>query len=111
MSTHATIAIKRDDGKIETLYLHHDGYESHCLKTLVKHYPTKDLIDKLFSLGDLSAIDETIEKCDAYHRDRDEDWENVKPYVYDNLEDALKYCSPVYFYLFDNDCWQVIYKD
>ena len=73
MSTHATIAIKNEDGSVDSIYCHHDGYMSHCGSMLSNHYTTPQKVRELIELGDMSSLGETIEDSVFYCRDRGED--------------------------------------
>ena len=59
-------------------------------KVLWKHYGTLDRAKALVALGELSGIGDTLQECEAYHRDRNEDWDDVQPYRVDGDLDALK---------------------
>ena len=93
MSTHCNIAYKTEKG-YETIYCHHDGYESYMYPMLTKNYNSEELARNLVNLGDASVIEERLEPtpgvphtfewpedgvCIFYHRDRGERWENTKP--------------------------------
>ena len=93
MSTHCNIAYKTEKG-YETIYVHHDGYESYMWPMLTKNYNTEEKARDLVALGDASFIDERMVPsrdsghsfdnpedgvCIFYHRDRGERWENTKP--------------------------------
>ena len=57
MSTRSRISWKKQDGTIESIYCHHDGYPEYVGNTLVNNYDEKNL-DKLMALGDLSVLGE-----------------------------------------------------
>ena len=57
MSTRSRISWKKQDGTIESIYCHHDGYPEYVGKILVNNYDEKNL-DKLMALGDLSVLGE-----------------------------------------------------
>lgn len=56
MSTRSHIAIKRDEGRVEGIYCHSDGYPSHNGRILQEHYQSEKKIERLFRLGDLSTL-------------------------------------------------------
>lgn len=100
MSTSANVGIVYEDGTIDTIYVHSDGYLEHTGKVLRENYTTPEQIKELMQLGDLSILGERIgEKqdftkwdrvsCLAYHRDRNEPWASVAPVEYGNLESDL----------------------
>ena len=84
MSTHAQIGIENDDGTIESIYCHFDGYQEGVGNTLAQHYSDEDKIRSLMALGDISYLapelgqehdfDNPIDGWTvAYGRDRGED--------------------------------------
>lgn len=56
MSTRCRIAIEQPDGKIRSIYCHHDGYPEGVGRTLQRHYTDPDKVDALVNLGDLSTL-------------------------------------------------------
>ena len=107
MSTRSLIGTVDNEGKCKTIYCHWDGYLEYVGEILKEHYPNKEDVEKLFELGDLSSLDETPERCVAYHRDRGEEfnppseWKDMKEIV----EDANKSCWAEYIYLHDGEKW------
>ena len=84
MSTRSYIGLLLDDGRVEAIYCHGDGYPSHNGFILNNFYCDIEKIKKLILLGDLSSLAEEIgEKhdfdrcppnwCNAYSRDRGEE--------------------------------------
>jgi hypothetical protein len=72
MSTRSRIAIENQDGTVDSIYCHFDGYLSGVGKTLFNHYDQEKL-EKLLELGDISSLGESTIDTIAYHRDRGED--------------------------------------
>lgn len=56
MSTHCSIAILNDDGSIDYIYSHFDGYPEYTGMVLREFYTTRESIQKLINLGALSII-------------------------------------------------------
>jgi hypothetical protein len=79
MSTRSRIAIEKQDGTVESIYCHFDGYLSNNGEKLQNHYSTREKMEKLIELGDISSLGNTPEETVAYHRDRGEDF-NSKTY-------------------------------
>jgi hypothetical protein len=92
MSTNSIITVECTDGKFRQIYVHWDG-DSH-LDILKNHYNTQENAEILISLGDLSVLAErpspkmgenhTFDNpiqgiCVAYHRDREEPWDDETP--------------------------------
>lgn len=127
MSTNSFIAYK-ENNKITAIYCHWDGYLEYngdLLKTLYPKHRAKALMD----LGDISALEgkissnepdfayditysEVVQKymnkvTEAYHRDRHEDWEQVKPKEFDSVDDYRNYLRDhgwiEFAYLFNAD--------
>lgn len=73
MSTRSAIAIQETkNGPVRHIYCHYDGYPSHNGKILNEHYRDPAKVKELLALGDMSSLDETIDKSVFYHRDRKE---------------------------------------
>ena len=72
MSTRGLIAIMDEDGSCRSIYCHHDMYPSHAGVILPKHYATREAVEALLALGDLSALGCSTAECEAYSRDRGE---------------------------------------
>jgi hypothetical protein len=92
---------------------------------LTENYNSEELAMKLVSLGDASFIDEKLEPTPFsshsfntrepgvsvfYHRDRGEDWHDVKPEIYPHYDRNRFLKSFYYLYVFEEGCWN-FYKD
>lgn len=120
MSTHCGIAVKTEKG-YNTIYVHHDGYESYMWPMLTKNYNTEELAAKLVSLGDASYIDKKLEPtsdfhkfgtpepdvCIFYHRDRGERWEQNAPQVFTKTTVVNDF---YYAYIWEDGQWSA-YKN
>ncbi len=86
MSTRSRIAIEKEDGKVESIYCHFDGYPEHNGVILQKHYTDREKTQKLIDLGDISILAPEVDAPEghtfenrvkdvvvAYGRDRGED--------------------------------------
>ena len=73
MATRSNIAIENQDGSVSAIYCHFDGYIDGAGKILQENYNTKEEMEQLIALGDISSLGKTIEETVAYHRDRGED--------------------------------------
>lgn len=87
MATRSRIAIENQDGKVKSIYCHWDGYLSGVGKTLFNHYD-KEKLEKLIELGDISALEDSLEYTIAYARDRGEDLNFT---TFPNVEDLFDY--------------------
>jgi hypothetical protein len=80
MATRSRIAIQYENGPIESVYCHWDGYPQANGATLLEHYTDKNKVAALISLGSLSSLGQTPVSTVAYHRDRGEDLAIKKHY-------------------------------
>lgn len=125
MAIRATILMVNDDKTITGLYLHNCGSYSIAGETLQEYYSTKDRVESLIALGDLSKLGSKLEPevknhsfsnpetdvCVAYARDRGEDLQNYK---FEDIESALAHTLHSYIYVYDDNVWYVVdspYKD
>jgi hypothetical protein len=56
MSTRSRIAIEKQDGTVDSIYCHFDGYLSNNGEKLQNHYSTKEQLEQLIALGDISSL-------------------------------------------------------
>jgi hypothetical protein len=120
MSTRSNIGYLREDGKIEAVYCHFDGYPSGVGETLVGHFNNLESAKKIVSLGDLSSVAGSVridpvhshsydkpekETIVAYHRDRGEDYRN--PTIFNDEQDYASNFGEEYAYLFKRGRWYV----
>ena len=87
MSTRSRIGIEREDGEVQSIYCHEDGYPKGVGKILKQYYQNRDKVEELIALRSISQLgiwvrplpnephsfespakDVTV----AYHRDRNE---------------------------------------
>jgi len=117
MGTRSTIARKvPGTEQYESVYCHWDGYLDNNGKLLDAHYRDPAKVAELISLGDLSSLRENIgvlahsfdkppdnlQDCTFYHRDRNEQWENVKPKLctFGELLELARNQAAEYLYVF-----------
>lgn len=101
MSTRSTISIQRDDGTIDSIYCHHDGYPEGNGKILLKHYDTEEKVKDLISLGDISFLGPTTTEGDtrSYHQ-----WKG-DPIRILNSQSPKQIDKQEYNYLWKDDMW------
>lgn len=109
MATRSNIGILNEDGTVDYIYCHFDGYPEHNGKILNEHYSEEASVWGLIALGDLSILGPEIgEKqdfngvrnkqwCLAYGRDRGEDNIEARTCSY---ADYTKEYFEEYVYLF-----------
>ena len=93
MSTHATIAIQLDEGFI-AVYLQYDGYPDNCESILQKHWNSKYLATAIMMGGDIRSLGEN--KMDTFYESGQDDWDIVKPKLFNNIDELKKYCNTHY---------------
>ncbi len=79
MSTRALIGKKNDDGTIDAIYLHRDGYPEHAHTVLGEHYASDTKADELLGFGDCLDLAPTVASSVFFSRDRGEAIADVKP--------------------------------
>jgi len=96
MATRSRIAIENQDGSVKSIYCHWDGHIETNGVILNQYYRTKDKVEELIALGDLSSLHRTIDKTVAYHRDQGDDliqtpFNNVEELFEDGFRSGVEY--------------------
>ena len=60
MSTNSVVAYLRRDGSIVSSYIHYDGYETGVGMTLLEHYNSDELAERVSSAGYFSSLSEDM---------------------------------------------------
>lgn len=60
MSTRSTIAIKKENGEIDSVYCHSDGYPSHNGDLLLTNYNSEKSAKEIVALGGISFLDKNL---------------------------------------------------
>ena len=123
MATRSTIAIQLENGSINQVYCHWDGYLSNNGKILMEYYNNAEIIKYLISKGSISILAKNInhnkdskhefnspqkDVCVFYHRDRDEElyidsFENFEEYSENgNFEEFNYIFKDNEWYYFEN---------
>lgn len=119
MSTRSRIGIVKEDGTIESIYCHWDGYPSHNGRILLENYTDRSKVLELIGLGDLSSLGESVHPapshthtfndpqdkvCVFYKRDRSEKkCDSIISESVDDLMTSADWCD--YVYVFEGDRW------
>jgi hypothetical protein len=116
MGTSSHIGILMDDGTVEAIYCHWDGYPSGVGRILKAHYSDRQRALELLDLGDISVLEallstslpHSFEKPQpgvtiAYHRDRGEALK--EPRIYENQHWYCRKGEVDYNYLLKEDGW------
>ena len=99
MATRSLIAIEYADKTVKSIYCHWGGEPENNGRCLLDHYYTRDKVERLISLGALARLEPRIEPvgehswdspesgtCIAYHRDRNDQWDDaVEPGTHDDI--------------------------
>lgn len=102
MATRSTIALEYPDGTVRQIYCHYDGYIAHNGVTLNESYRDFEKVKQLIDHGDMSSLNDTIEKCHFYGRDSGESDVNAR--VFSNFNDYLiNHAYEEYEYIFRTD--------
>jgi len=113
MATRSVIAEQFEDGSIRAIYYHHDGHPSQNGKILELFYDTSKKVSRMIDLGDMVSLEETVQDCEYYGRDRGESgvdatsfWSPSEFYL------SSLYRTHPYVYLFDHETeeWQTILR-
>jgi len=124
MSTRCFISKKTKDGYVG-IYSHWDGYpeEPGVGYQLKNYYKSPQKVDSLIALGDISSLRKNIgrkhnfdnydlakekEYTTAYHRDRGEPWDDVKPQFFKTKEEMERYFEDSwceYLYIYEKGSW------
>jgi hypothetical protein len=112
MGTRSTISIEKENGTLETIYCHWNGYPSYNGEILLNHYTTPEKVQGLVDLGDISLLGELSDcpeghsyyspsknRTVAYGRDRGE--EGTGKTIHQR--DAFPSMGQKYSYIFRND--------
>lgn len=112
MATRSRIAIENQDGTVNSIYCHWDGYPSNNGEILFNNYKTQEKVESLIELGSISSLRPQVEIPEgvqhtfenqneditvAYHRDRGED---LSISSHKNAEDFMRSDVEEYGYLF-----------
>jgi hypothetical protein len=122
MATRSRIGIENENGRVESIYCHWDGYPDNNGKMLARHYTDVKKIKSLIALGDISILNENVVPADgvshsfespadnvtvAYHRDRGEEFR--KPRENNSIEEFSRSDVEEYGYVFTRDEeWKVV---
>lgn len=107
MATRSAITIYDDStDTYKGIYCHLDGYPDGVGEMLRKNYTSKEQVEALMELGDLSSLGSNLQNTVAYARDRGE--EKVPPVVGKTFDRIRKEIDHEYAYLFKDGKWHVI---
>ena len=118
MATRSYIAMKIGEDTYKGVYCHYDGYLDYNGLMLYEHYNTKERVEELISLGNISSLHEKIAPEEGSHhsfdnpdpgvtvfygRDRGEEGQEAFTCTEEELKDTDSWIE--YIYVFDNGKW------
>lgn len=74
MSTRSNIGILNEDGTVNYIYCHFDGYPEHNGNILNECYNTEEKVRELIALGDLSSLGKEIGEKQNFDNPRNRNW-------------------------------------
>lgn len=77
MSIRSYICIEKEEGKYLGVYCHSDGYPTYNGAMLLDHYSSRERVEKLIELGDISLLEENLSPDPHYLHDFDHRQEHV----------------------------------
>ncbi|OQA76217.1 MAG: hypothetical protein BWY31_04653 [Lentisphaerae bacterium ADurb.Bin242] len=101
--------MQQPDGTVRAVYVHHDAYVAGVGAILGGWYETREKVEALLALGDLSSLGTTLADTVAYHRDRGEDMRTAKHYrdIGTYRRNGRRDFGADYLYLYDGEKWFV----
>jgi hypothetical protein len=102
MATRSRIAIKHQDGTIDSIYCHWDGYPSGVGQMLVEHYSRKEA-EQLMEVGDIRTLADTPDRCEDY-KDAGRSYPNLESF----LQNLGKRHEEYGYVLMEDDRWYYI---
>lgn len=119
MSTRSYICKENEDGTYTGIYCHSDGYLTHNGAMLIDHFNSRERVEKLISLGDMSILAPKIEPdpsaphgfdfdvrqddvCVFYGRDRGETGTESKKVKLEDLDGPDSWIEFIYIFGKDN---------
>jgi len=114
MATRSRIAIELEDGSVESIYCHWDGYPEGTGRVLLDHYTLPEKVQDLINLGSISSLAPILESTGkhsfdnpepgvvvAYGRDRGE--KGVDKIKHESVSDFFNGDIEEYGYLFTQE--------
>jgi hypothetical protein len=95
----------REDGSIVSSYVHYDGYETGVGGTLLEHYSSDELAEKVASAGYFSSLsgDMEVSLSDSVHTEKPDEFEGIIEFG----EWLLENSHLEFGYLWTDEKWMV----
>lgn len=91
MSHQASIAIKRKDGSVNSIYCYTDGYIFDCGANLYRYYLSSERVNELIDGGDIRYLGRTLYVESSPNNTRREKDKCSNPILFKSLEDYKDY--------------------
>lgn len=104
MSTRCEIGIEREDGRIQAVYCHWDGYPEGAGACLLKY--TREKAEKLVGKGSLSYVGETLRESKSYKDKTFTFFKSADEYA--TMDDDCGYNIEWRYYIGLDGKWRVI---
>lgn len=86
MSTRSHIGILNDDGTVESVYCHFDGYVQGGVGERLLFYQTEAQVRKLLSYGQIRNLGRSVGASEFYCRDRGDSPVDTKTEIFPSVE-------------------------
>lgn len=108
MGTRSAIGFAEYDGSIRAIYCHYDGYVEHNGKLLDEYYNSIEAVEELLDMGDVVALQSTIEGTKFFIRDNKAP--NAHANDFKDVSEFYEHYNEIgceYFYIFNGIEWIV----
>jgi hypothetical protein len=102
MSTNSYIGIENQDGTVDYIYCHFDGYVAGVGTALLLAYRTPEAARALVDSGDQSSLG------DPYSAHPDEVWNDIRPRNIHNVGLFAKISTYTYLFSADTNSWVLV---
>ena len=105
MSTNSVVGYLRSDGSIVSSYVHYDGYETGVGMTLLEHYNSDELAERVSSAGYFSSLSEDMSKSlgESVHTEEADEFASMEEFE----EYLMENSHLEYGYLWTGGKWMV----
>ena len=94
MGTRSNIGILNEDGTVDYIYCHWDGYISHNGKILNEYYSEEASVWGLIAAGDMSTLGATLSECKFYDNGEMAERVTYRDYTKEHFESHVYLFTP-----------------
>lgn len=91
MGTRSMIGFEHEDGRVEAVYCHWDGYLSGVGLQLVMFYDLVENVKALMKVGNMSSLGDKPEECKSYGDEPSRWYENRDAYLAAHQDSDIEY--------------------